>query len=53
MIVLITLPHESWPVANGCGHVPAVDVVVRLDVHPVLFDVVYEELDVWRGPICA
>lgn len=45
--LLVTLLHKFGPIANRRGHVSAVDIVVRLGLYPVLFDIVYQELDVW------
>ncbi|KAL1984206.1 hypothetical protein VTN96DRAFT_9340 [Rasamsonia emersonii] len=47
--LLKALFHESRPVLNSARHVSRMDVIERSPERPVLFDVVYLKLDVWRN----
>jgi len=47
---VVDLAEESWPVADGGGHVADVDVVVALGLCPVKLGIVDDEADVGGHP---
>lgn len=49
--VPVNLAEETGPVADGRSHEAAMDIVEGDTVCPVILDIVYFELDVWRDAV--